>query len=120
VSFAAAQESNSSVTGTRWRFYALVTASPFSFQRGSHALLVIEDISEIAELYRLIPMCSGCGKVRDDTKSWMQVEAYFKNNWDVDFSHGYCPECFKIAMQKMDADEKAEQGTSADASDSRR
>lgn len=106
--------------GNKIEIYALVTASPFSFQERLHALLVIEDISEIAELYRLIPICSGCGKVRDDTKSWMQVEAYFKNNWDVDFSHGYCPDCFEIAMQKMDADEEAEQGAPADASNPRR
>ena len=71
--------------------YALITASPFSFQDRQLVLLVIEDISEIAELYRMIPICSVCGKVRDDKESWMRVEAYFKNNWDVDFSHGLCP-----------------------------
>ena len=83
--------------------YALITASPFSFQDRQLALLVIEDISEIAELYRMIPICSVCGKVRDDKESWMRVEAYFKNSWDVDFSHGYCPDCFKIEMDKIEA-----------------
>ena len=80
--------------------YALITASPFSFQDKPLVLLVIEDISEIAELYRLIPICSVCGKVRDK-QSWMRVEAYFKNNWDVDFSHGLCPDCYKIEMDKL-------------------
>jgi PAS domain-containing protein len=81
--------------------YALITASPFSFQDKPLVLLVIEDISEIAELYRMIPICSVCGKVRDDKESWMRVESYFKNNWDVDFSHGLCPDCFKIEMDKL-------------------
>ena len=81
--------------------YALITASPFIFQGRPLVLLVIEDISELAELYRIIPICSVCGKVRDDKESWMRVETYFKNNWDVDFSHGYCPDCFKIEMDKI-------------------
>lgn len=83
--------------------YALITASPFSFQDRPLVLLVIEDISEIAELQRMIPICSICKKVRDDKEAWMQVEAYFKNNWDVDFSHGYCPDCLKKEMNKMDS-----------------
>jgi len=87
--------------GGRLEIYALITASPFSFHEKSHVLLVIEDISEIAELYRMIPICSMCGKVRDSKESWMRVETYFKSNWDVDFSHGYCPECFKTEMDKM-------------------
>jgi len=94
--------------GNKIEIYALITASPFFFQERSHALLVIEDISEIAELYRIIPICSVCGKVRDDKESWMRVEAYFKNSWDVDFSHGYCPDCFKIEMDKIEACDKAE------------
>jgi len=81
--------------------YALITVSPFSFQDRPLALLVIEDISEIAELYRMIPICSVCRKVRDDKESWMLVEAYFKNNWDVDFSHGLCPDCYKIERDKL-------------------
>ena len=100
--------------------YALITVSPFSFQDRPLVLLVIEDISEIAELYRMIPICSVCGKVRDDKESWMRVEAYFKNNWDVDFSHGLCPDCYKIESDKLKSYIKAEQGTPADADKPRR
>jgi hypothetical protein len=100
--------------------YALITVSPFSFQDRPLVLLVIEDISEIAELYRMIPICSVCGKVRDDKESWMRVEAYFKNNWDVDFSHGLCPDCYKIESDKLKSYIKAEQGTSADTDKPRR
>jgi PAS domain-containing protein len=82
--------------------YALITVSPFSFQDRPLALLVIEDISEIAELYRLIPICSVCKKVRDDKESWMRVETYFTNNWGVDFSHGLCPDCYQNEMDKLE------------------
>jgi PAS domain-containing protein len=81
--------------------YALVTASSFSYEGRSLVLLVIEDISELAELYRMIPICSVCGKVRDDRESWMRMESYFKETWDVDFSHGLCPDCLKAEMEKV-------------------
>jgi PAS domain-containing protein len=90
-------------SGENTEIYALITASPFAFQDRSLALLVIEDISELAELHRIIPICSVCKKVRDDKESWMRVESYFKDNWDVDFSHGYCPDCFKIEIDKLKA-----------------
>ena len=81
--------------------YALITVSPFIFHEALFALLVIEDISEIAELQRLIPICVSCRQVRDDNETWMRVETYFKGNWDVDFTHGLCPACFKVEMDKI-------------------
>jgi len=100
--------------GKEIEIYALITASPFTFQDKSLALLVIEDISEIAELQRMIPICAVCKKVRDDKDAWMQFEAYLKNNWDVNFTHGYCPECYKIEMAKLKSYNKTGQGTPSD------
>ena len=88
--------------GDKITIYALITASSFRYKERPLALLVIEDISEIAELYRMIPICSVCKKVQDEKKSWSRVEAYFKEHWDLDFSHGLCPECFKNEMAKLE------------------
>ena len=88
--------------GNNLDMYALITASPFLYEERPLVLLVIEDISEIAELQRMIPICYICKKVRDDKESWSRVEAYFKENWDVDFSHCLCPECYKIEMDKLE------------------
>ena len=63
--------------------------------------MVIEDISEIAELKRMISICSICRKVQDEKESWFRIEAYFKERWHLDFSHGYCPECYKNEMDKL-------------------
>jgi len=79
--------------GKTIEIYALITTSPFHYKGKEFVLLVIEDISEISELQRIIPICSYCRKIRDDKESWLRVEAYFKNNWDLDFSHALCPEC---------------------------
>ncbi len=95
--------------GEKSELYALITATPFSFQGRPLALLVIEDISEIAELRRLIPVCVGCRKIRDDTDAWVQLETYFKRNWDVDFTHGYCPDCYKVELDRLKARFKKEQ-----------
>jgi len=92
--------------GNKMELYALITASPFPFEERPLVLLVIEDISEIAELQRIIPICSRCKKVRDDKESWMRVEAYFKDNWDVAFSHGLCPDCYKIEKAKLESENR--------------
>jgi hypothetical protein len=81
--------------------YALITASPFQFNNRQLVLLVFEDISEIAELRRMIPMCSVCKEIRDEKEAWSRVEVYFKEHWDVDFSHGLCPKCYEIEMEKV-------------------
>lgn len=80
---------------TAVEIYALITTSPFQYEAKPFVLLVVEDISEIAELRRIIPICSFCRKVRDDKESWLRVESYFKTHWDLDFSHSLCPECME-------------------------
>lgn len=83
--------------------YVLITATPFAFQEKPFVLLVIEDISEIIELYRMIPICSVCKKIRDDGQSWVRIETYFKNNWDCDFTHSLCPDCYRIEIDKLNS-----------------
>ena len=81
--------------------YALITTSLFRFKERPLVLLLIEDISEIAELRRIIPICSVCREIRDEKEAWSRVETYFKEHWDVDFSHSLCPNCYKAEMGKM-------------------
>ena len=83
------------------RVYALITASPFFYDGQQLAMLLIEDIREIAELQRMIPMCCKCRKVRDQQDSWIKLEYYFKTTWDVDFSHGFCPECLAEEIKSI-------------------
>jgi hypothetical protein len=73
--------------------YILITASPFSFQDSTYAILVLEDISELIELRKIIPICAACKQIRTDENYWIQVESFFKERLDVDFTHGLCPSC---------------------------
>ena len=42
-----------------------------------------------------IPVCSSCRKVRDDDNRWVDHDTFFTLNYDANFTHGICPDCFK-------------------------
>jgi PAS domain-containing protein len=92
--------------GETVELYALITASPFTYDGNQLAMVIIEDINEIVELQRIVPICMLCKKVRNDDQYWTDVEGYFKRYWDLDFSHGYCPECAAKEMAKLAQDLK--------------
>ena len=103
--------------GRRIELLAQVTASPLVFEGRDLALLVIEDFSEIMELKRMIPICCVCKKIRDEGNTWSRIEAYFKDQWDVDFSHGYCPECYRTAAIELGRELPAKAGSGTVAKD---
>jgi PAS domain-containing protein len=73
---------------------ALISVSGFSFEGKIYSLMVIEDISELAELRSLLPICSSCHKIRTPDNQWEKVETYIKRNvLSVSLSHGLCPAC---------------------------
>ncbi|OGR44776.1 MAG: hypothetical protein A2X35_05625 [Elusimicrobia bacterium GWA2_61_42] len=75
---------------------ALISVSPFTFEDKLYSLMVIEDISELAELRALLPICSGCKKIRTSEGQWEKVETYIERNVpQVNLSHGLCPACAK-------------------------
>jgi hypothetical protein len=52
-------------------------------------------LRNVRQLQGLIPICSSCKKVRDDTGYWGQVEEYISARTDADFTHGLCPDCLE-------------------------
>jgi hypothetical protein len=52
-------------------------------------------LSEVKALRGLLPICSGCKKIRDDKGYWSQIENYIEKHSEAQFSHGLCPECVK-------------------------
>jgi PAS domain S-box-containing protein len=43
----------------------------------------------------LLPICSGCKKIRDENGKWWEVEEYVAMHSEADFSHTICPPCRK-------------------------
>jgi hypothetical protein len=89
--------------------YVMVTASPFVYQDTRFAILVLEDISELVELKRIIPICAVCKQVRNDENYWVQVESYLKDRLDIDFTHGLCPSCRDNYLDELNALKQKEQ-----------
>ena len=57
---------------------------------------------EIKTLRGILPICSYCKKIRDDSGYWNQLESYLKKHSEIDFSHSICPECAKTYFPDMD------------------
>lgn len=54
---------------------------------------ILSYANRIAELEGIIPVCSYCRRLRDYGDDYLRMEAYFKKNAGVVFSHGVCPAC---------------------------
>jgi len=75
--------------------FLLVTAAPFDWAGRKLVLLVLENVDELIQLRKIIPICARCKRVRNDQEFWTEVETYFKEHLDVAFSHSICPHCMR-------------------------
>jgi len=56
-------------------------------------------LTRVKQLEGIIPICSYCKKIRDDQKSWHQLETYISEHSEALFSHGICPDCYSEQME---------------------
>ena len=69
-----------------------------------------EALATIKTLHGILPICASCKKIRDDKGYWKQIESYVSEHSEAEFSHGYCPECEKKALEEVrDFVKKSEQ-----------
>ena len=50
-------------------------------------------LKEIKVLRGLLPICSGCKRIRDEHDKWWPLDAYVKAHTETDFTHTICPDC---------------------------
>lgn len=60
-----------------------------------------EALAKVRTLSSLLPICSGCKKIRDDKGCWTQLESYISNHTDTLFSHGLCNDCMAKSMEEL-------------------
>jgi CheY-like chemotaxis protein len=60
-------------------------------------------LATIKKLHGILPICSSCKKIRDDDGSWTAMEVYISGHSEAGFSHGYCPDCGKKAIEEFRA-----------------
>lgn len=66
-------------------------------------LMVSEKLqAEIKTLRGIVPICSHCKKIRDDSGYWQQVEQYVSIHSEAEFSHSICPDCMKQVRAELD------------------
>lgn len=71
----------------------LVSAAPLTHRKQKLVVLILEDIGEIVELRRMLPICARCKNVRDNEDLWHRVDLYLSKHLDLDFTHSLCPDC---------------------------
>jgi hypothetical protein len=84
------------------KVYLSIIVSPFEYEQKQYALMQFENITELMQLRKIIPICSGCKKIRNDTEYWQNIEYYFHKYLDLDFSHSLCPDCADKIYSEID------------------
>jgi len=62
-------------------------------------------LEELRLLRGLLPVCSTCRKIRDESEQWVSLEAYLSRHAGARFSHGYCPTCYKKTLEDAGLDD---------------
>lgn len=55
-----------------------------------------KSLDEVTALRGILPICSFCKKIRDDSGYWEQVDIYIHKHSAADISHSVCPDCMKL------------------------
>ena len=55
--------------------------------------------NELNALKQIIPICSYCKSIRQDTEYWESVEEFLLKNLERDISHGICPDCYENVVE---------------------
>jgi DNA-binding response OmpR family regulator len=60
-------------------------------------------LTNVKQLSGLLPICSYCKRIRDDSQYWQQLETYLSVHTEAKFSHGICPSCLERVSKEYDA-----------------
>lgn len=85
----------------------LVSVSYLRHGERNLAVVMLEDISELIQLSRLVPICANCKKIRDEGGKWQILETFISERVDVDFSHALCPDCMNRLYHDLDENKVA-------------
>ena len=60
-------------------------------------------LANVKRLSGLVPICSYCKRVRNDSDYWQQLESYLAEHSEAEFSHGICPGCYERAERDFES-----------------
>lgn len=53
----------------------------------------------IDALEGLLPICSYCKRIRNESDQWSELEGYIETKSKAEFSHGICPDCYRTRVE---------------------
>jgi sigma-B regulation protein RsbU (phosphoserine phosphatase) len=56
-------------------------------------------LTHVKRLEGILPICSYCKRIRNDSDNWQNVESYVAGHSQAEFSHGICPACFESTVK---------------------
>ena len=74
------------------RFFVLLLLAALTHLLGKQARQLRQ---RVRMLEGILPICSRCKSIRDEHNNWVQLEGYISTHSAAQFSHGFCPQCFK-------------------------
>jgi len=90
------------IVGTRVVLTDITLRKRVEQQRDKLISELKKSLDEVKILEGIIPICTSCKKIRDDSGYWNQVESYISSHSDAEFSHGICPECIEKLYPDLD------------------
>jgi len=84
----------------RARIKAGVRILDLQAKLAAHVAELQEALGNVRRLSGLLPICSYCKAIRDDSDYWHRVEEYMSEHSEVKFSHGICPKCLDTAYKE--------------------
>ncbi len=69
-------------------------ASPFEHNNQKYVYLQIENITEIMNDSKIIPICCYCAMIKNEEEQWNKPEVHLNKKLGLRFSHSICPDCF--------------------------
>jgi K+-sensing histidine kinase KdpD len=55
----------------------------------------------VHKLEGLLPICSFCKSIRSDSGEWKRLEAFISERSEAQFSHSFCPTCWKTHYSEL-------------------
>jgi two-component system, response regulator PdtaR len=70
----------------------------------------LEQALELIEsLEGMLPVCANCKKIRDDNDNWVEITNYIRERTKVEFTHGFCPDCYEELYGDIMREKKGEE-----------
>jgi PAS domain-containing protein len=83
----------------------IVRVSTFKNERGRILYTVLVGDNQKAETdQKFLNICAYCKNVKISGLRWVRFEEYLSDHYDLQFTHGICPECYKVIVHKYSQD----------------